>query len=272
MTTTQTETFDSTKDALLSMLREDTGRHMLDSGDHYGRHHEENQTRDITGEPPVTVDYSFGDILPSISTFHFLKDRLDYAPNVDTTLQEFLSERDVSHLAGMEAFAESEAFALDTGTPIDEIGGLYGEGDPMTVNTYNGECALDQTIQFVFVEAGGEAFVLLQIHGGCDVRGGYTRPRAFRVDAFDAAEMFDYARVTIHDPEANVHWDTDNAGYYWYENGLTAGANLEEYPMIEAEEIDGDPAGYAVENETIVVTGRNTALSPLTGAELEAYI
>jgi hypothetical protein len=55
--------------------------------------------------------------------------------------------------------------------------GLYGEGDPITVNTYNGEDLLSQILQFVYFTYNCEPHVLLQTHGGCDVRGGCCQRR-----------------------------------------------------------------------------------------------
>ena len=48
MTTTQTDT---TADRLAEMLQENTGRTILDSGDYYGRHWEQNQDADFQAQP-----------------------------------------------------------------------------------------------------------------------------------------------------------------------------------------------------------------------------
>ena len=52
-----------------------------------------------------------------------------------------------------------------------------------TINTYNGECDLSQTIQFVYV---GDTYdcdvIALSIHNGADVRGGYTDYKLFRIE------------------------------------------------------------------------------------------
>ena len=64
----------------------------------------------------------------------------------------------------------------------DKVTGLYGEGSPIEVNTYNGEDLLSQVIQFTLFRIDFTDYVALQIHGGCDVRGGYTAPRIFEVN------------------------------------------------------------------------------------------
>jgi hypothetical protein len=51
-----------------------------------------------------------------------------------------------------------------------------------TGNSYNEDNLLSGTVQYTCFELDGDSFVLLQIHGGCDVRGGYTAPQVFRTD------------------------------------------------------------------------------------------
>jgi hypothetical protein len=78
------------------------------------------------------------------------------------------------------------------------IGGIYGDGNPVTVNTYNNEDLLSQTIQFTYFEVEhGDAIVMLQIHGGCDVRGGYTAPKLFTLGGNSEYAIFDNAKAGI---------------------------------------------------------------------------
>ena len=48
-------------------------------------------------------------------------------------------------------------------------------------NTYNYASALSQVLQGTYVSINGKDYILLQIHGGCDVRGGYTDAKLFRL-------------------------------------------------------------------------------------------
>jgi hypothetical protein len=61
---------------------------------------------------------------------------------------------------------------------------------------------------------------MLQIHGGADVRGGYTAPHIF---AFKAREHeVDDFYLTDGDYFVSVgeeQWDTDNHGYHWHRDG-----------------------------------------------------
>jgi hypothetical protein len=76
------------------------------------------------------------------------------------------------------------------------------------VNSYNGECDLTQTIQFVEFEWGeyGDKYVLLQIHGGCDVRGGYSSPVAYKLRDY-VEGLYDW---NVRDYWCDVvSWDED---------------------------------------------------------------
>ena len=51
-------------------------------------------------------------------------------------------------------------------------------------NTYNGDSDLSQVLQGVWLEdQDGDTYLLLQIHGGADVRGGYTDAKLFKTDS-----------------------------------------------------------------------------------------
>jgi len=153
-----------TTEKLVSMLTENTGRSILDSGGAYGRNWERNQglTLDMWDNmPTATFDSRWGQ--GNINVYYWLKERLTYAPVMDRLFRIFSADSDESHLADAEAFAEH-----------------MGETRIESYNSYNWENYLSQDIQWVDFEYGGEAYVLLQIHGGCDARGGYTKPVVFK--------------------------------------------------------------------------------------------
>lgn len=49
------------------------------------------------------------------------------------------------------------------------------------VNTYNYDNNLDCTLQYSVIEIDGDQYLFLQIHGGADVRGGYTNVKMFKL-------------------------------------------------------------------------------------------
>lgn len=244
-TTTETPTTD---EVIVGMLTENTGSHFLDSGGAYGRAWERNQgttIEDWKARPEATLD-QWG--CYTLDVFHFLSDRLDYDPDLDALFGEFCDSREDTYwMQDMEDFPAWLA---------ENHGDEYGTSpDHCTINTYNNEDALSQTLQFTLFTLGEHSdaiygeFVLLQIHGGCDVRGGYTRPRVFRTCGEIA--LLDNARGTIvcsgptvdenqqildgvPGPSRENHvWDTEDAGYSWRDAGCSYPERLEDLPDLE---------------------------------------
>lgn len=205
----QDETPDA-KNVLQDLFQENTGRHMLDSGGAYGRNFEKNQEMDDLEKEktPLTFDVrEYGDngeieIIPSVSMFHFMLENADYnqtAHNATKIFKQFADRGDEnrSWLSEMTAFIEQH----DT-----------NNRDAHAVNTYNHEfCHTDQAVQFIpftvhhadpdhpeetqlEYDLHGE-YALLQVHGGCDIRGGYTVPIVLHMGVHGAAMI---TRVGSH--------------------------------------------------------------------------
>jgi len=290
------------------MLRENTGRHFLDSGDGYGRHHERNQSRDLESEPASVLSFRYGEISVTHSVFHWLRDRLEFDEEADDAFDGPF--RDECDPAGDKSWGElredfpawlarrrsrgdsastcdecddrdegRRACSCDCVAPTNEgpyqATGIYGDGEPITANSYNEESLLDQVILFTYFELrsgrggrggrGGRiaSYVILQIHGGCDARGGYTRPRVFVIDNDDELAIFDFRRATIFCSGNEAHWWSTDDGHHWYADGACgrgAGAQLEKYPIVETDD----------ETPTIRVLDDQTGLCPLCGSHLRA--
>jgi len=165
------------KSLLYKMLIENTGIHMMDSGGDNNRAWQRNQAKtlqDFQKEPTISYEID-GDTSEAIdltvSVFHYL-DRI------------------------LEIDDACEAFnAKPVNNWNSETYGLSKEGEQwlkrnhfvigQSFNTYNGESLLSQVLQYTLVskEMGdGEilSYVLLQVHGGADVRGGYTDAKLFK--------------------------------------------------------------------------------------------
>jgi len=182
------------------MLKENTGTHFLDSGGAYGRSWQQNQDRDFENEPELKVEaYEDNDISLFISTYHYLTNMLeitDESEKLNAKYQKFAAKSEESYLHDMEEFTS-------------RYQGAY------TTNTYNFENLLDQVLQYVTFEHEGEDYILLQIHGGCDVRGGYTKPQIFQLIGKD------YFIMRMNDVSCGNSkncWDSDDGGYHWYPN------------------------------------------------------
>ena len=219
----------ATEKIIDQMLRENTGTNMLDSGGVYGRSWERNQNRNFADEPEAVLD-EWGGV--TINLYHWLVDRLEYDFVIDKAMEKWgctEARIDDPWLEVLNEFPEEiESIGF-------QIGGIYGEGDPFIINTYNGEDALSQVILYHFgtltegvlhgsktslqaalsKEIDGRPFVILSIHGGCDVRGGYTQPRFFWLSGEDGTDIFNNAQLTLECCQCNARWDTENAGYRW---------------------------------------------------------
>lgn len=164
--------------SLWRQMTESTGADICDSGDAYGRGWQRNRrAHDLKARPPATIDLDFGPDSPdvSVSTFHRLSEELMCAPGMNRRFARFNQRFDPENARSWLDVAE--AFAEKVGRDV----GYY--------LSYNDEYSvLGQGVQFVsFVDdRSGSEYVLLQVHGGCDARAGYTRPVAYEVCEVDA--------------------------------------------------------------------------------------
>tara|TARA_R100001163_G_scaffold13681_1_gene12720 strand:+ start:247 stop:855 length:609 start_codon:yes stop_codon:yes gene_type:complete len=167
------------KQLIYEMLTESTGTHMLDSGGAYGRHWERNQRRSLTdfeNDKPETITEENGWIDRRVSVFHFLAGE-DSALELDYICKNFNDIQ--SGATDWNGDSEAWGVSLEAWDDLTE-GNEIVEG--RTFNTYNGDSDLSQTLQGGWLTINGEEYVLLQIHNGCDVRGGYTDAKLFKCD------------------------------------------------------------------------------------------
>ncbi|MEM3390190.1 MAG: hypothetical protein QXI42_11255 [Thermoproteota archaeon] len=191
------------------MLTENTGAHVLDSGGAYGRHWERNRrVSDFRRLPPFEVDcYSSDEISFTLNLFHYLTtflERDQVALDLERRLYEFAElpeNRGLAWLTVMEKFARE----------CCEDYSVYGPW-----NSYNWENLLSQVIQGITLENDDSTYWILQVHNGCDVRGGYTRPRVFKVKDFEAALA---AQSDVNAGCGCMTAYSDDCGYHWYGDG-----------------------------------------------------
>lgn len=200
MTETETETRNytgvTTGQIVAEMLKENTGRGLCDSGDAYGRNWQRNAARDFAAGPVVSCTWRtwrkegepHGVPEPdtTISLYHWMVGCLEFDPEMQARLDAFVANEDVedeSWLGIQEMFAEHEHAA-----------GLH-EREPNTINTYNDPDSwhCSQVLQYVEVYAEDRqepSHLIVSVHGGCDVRGGYTAPKCFklRVEYYEALD------------------------------------------------------------------------------------
>lgn len=169
---------------LYNMFIENTGIHMLDSGMSNNRHWQQNQKLkidDFVNREMVTYNKEYD--YHSVDTFQFLYNALNVDKDTDELnklFDEFINReenKDECYLTNMYDFV-SELIQKD-----------YDKID----NTYNFNETLNQDFQFGIFEYNNNEYVILQIHNGCDVRGGYTKPYIFKID--DGSDIIPYDEI-----------------------------------------------------------------------------
>lgn len=162
-----------TKQNIYEMLTTDTGKHMLDSGGAYGRHHEKNTSKSLKDFEDEAGVEAHKDGMYTISVFHYLANQL----MMDERCIEFNRlnvgcEKWDGELDLYGVCKKAEDYLCDN----------FENEIRKPFNSYNDESNLSQVIQGAYVELNGDFYVFLQIHQGCDVRGGYTDARLFKID------------------------------------------------------------------------------------------
>lgn len=281
--------FTRTQRMLASMLRENTGASILDSGSAYGRQWQKNLVKPFWEEPATTLEVRVyngkAEFNVTHNVFHWLSEVCDYSRSMTKRMRRLGKREDLWGMQLAERFPE---YLAEQGC---EVGGIYGEGEPVTVNTYNGEDLLSQVLQYVFFRCDETDYVALQIHGGCDVRGGYTEPVVFEVSDDSGLGIFDNARAGIvpdwkevqvvqaerdaqgvlfgdsTDEPDEINWSTDD-GCHWYFQGSCGlsydSKQLDKMPAIEIQDRSEWVRG------TVCVLPDRTALCPFTGCTLRA--
>ncbi len=163
---------DKLREVIFGMLKTDTGTHMLDSGGANGRAWQRNANKtidDFEAEPLVTGTKEDGQ---TISLFHYLTGHAGLS--LDALCDEYNAMPCEDWDGGIYGVSAAQAKWLEA-KGLKELEGF---------NSYNGEQYLSQVIQGTYLSSDGTDipdYVLLQIHQGADVRGGYTDAKLFRV-------------------------------------------------------------------------------------------
>ena len=229
MTLTIQKTTSNTKELIFSMLTENTGVHMCDSGGDKGRMWQRNANKcvaDFEAEPQELYQYDpkYNEIYRTVSVFHYLTHNLE----VDDIAFEF-----------NELNTDAEDYDADC---KEDDASLYGvsfnawlnlvKDNEVEVssswNTYNGESDLSQILQGANLLINEEHYVLIQIHGGADARGGYTDAKLFKCGDHMDGMIHEYLREYSDNYEILEELEyIDSMVDYWDESIIYTGKELE---------------------------------------------
>lgn len=261
---------DKIQKVILDMLMHNTGIAMMDSGGGEGRMWQRNAKRDITKDEPVTVElpeawYTLTDSKGAfVRRDRTIEDLAPYRKDGDTVTHEKPVSDEIELTVSLYHYLP-EVLELDelceefNAMPVDDWDGeAYGvskageewlKAHGLTIgdawNTYNGENYLSQVLQGanVYTEDTKSNFeyppyVLLQVHGGADVRGGYTDAKLFKMTGEGFINPTPYVSATLTRASGEtVELETSYHGHkFATENGesveILAGDKIEASLMI----------------------------------------
>ena len=197
-----------TEQVIYNMLTENTGIHFLDSGMANGRHWQKNQVKtleDFKNEDYVQYDKDYG---ITLSLFHHRDQALrynhelneDYIKHLKDKYKDNWPEFDNRH--GLESYFEGDTWIKSNYWSRCTPGKLNFE------NSYNCDSVLSQEILLAWIgDIYDNDFIAISIHGGADVRGGYTGFKFFDMDQ-DQVFNFDYSYW--NDPETLEYYLNEN--------------------------------------------------------------
>jgi len=228
-TKTQTQkTTSNVNELVYSMLTENTGTHFLDSGGTNGRMWQRNESKclqDFEDEQPESYQYAAdsNEIYRTVSVYHYLTHNLE----IDNICFRFNNLN-----------TEPKDWEADTNTDVSIYGVSLEAWDYLTEfnevevyrswNTYNGESDLSQILQGANLIINDEHYVLIQIHGGADARGGYTDAKLFKCGDHLDGMIHEYLREYADSYEILEELEyIDSMTDYWNESKVYKGKELE---------------------------------------------
>ena len=213
---------------IYSMLVENTGTHFLDSGFSNGRMWQRNQNKTIDDfynedEERYEFDERYNELERNVSVFHYLTNNHEINEicedfnKLNTNPKNWDCEEDVYGVS-KEAWKDLQLSALSLGSEVEIL---------HTFNTYNYDSDLSQVLQGSHLEIDGEFYTLIQIHGGADVRGGYTDAKLLKKGSYmDDCQIHEHLQDYIY--ELSDELEYINHIYNPETNELYKGKQLEQ--------------------------------------------
>jgi len=220
-------TTSNVNELVYSMLTENTGTHFLDSGGTNGRMWQRNESKclqDFEDEQPETYQYDakYNEIYRSVSVYHYLTHNLE----INDICFEFnaLNTEPKDWLAdNPDVFIYGVSFAA-----WEYLTEFYDVEVQRSWNTYNGESDLSQILQGANLIINDEHYILIQIHGGADARGGYTDAKLFKCGDHMDGMIHEYLREHLdsYDIQEELEYINEMTDY-WNESKIYKGKELE---------------------------------------------
>ena len=229
MNTHTQKTTSNVNELVYSMLTENTGKHFLDSGGTDGRMWQRNANKclqDFENEAAETYQYcsKYNEIYRNVSVYHFLTNDLQ----IDNICFEFnnLNTAPKDWKADCKE-DKASIYGVSVNAWLDLISNNEVEVS-RSWNTYNGESDLSQILQGANLTINDEEYILIQIHGGADARGGYTDAKLFKCGEYLDGMIHEYLREYADSCEILDELDyIESMSDYWDESKVYEGAELD---------------------------------------------
>jgi len=223
-TKTQNTKTSNVNELVYSMLIENTGTHFLDSGGANGRMWQRNANKclqDFEDEQPQSYQYDpkYNEIYRNVSVYHYLTNDLQ----IDNICFEFneLNTAPKDWEGGEDVYGVSVA-------AWDYLTEFYDVEVQRSWNTYNGDSDLSQILQGANLTINDEEYILIQIHGGADARGGYTDAKLFKCGEHMDGMIHEYLREYADSYEIQEELDyIESMVDYWDNSKVYKGKELD---------------------------------------------
>ena len=169
-------------------------------------------------EAYVRKDGEF-DLIATIDTEEFIVNNLEENKELQTEYDNFREDHDMP-----DAYHSAEEFAKHKGGK-----GIFGEGEPIVLNTCNEESLLSDVLQLVYWTDDNGEHVILERHLGGDLRGNYGPQQAY--DATQEQGVFFHANGLISCQDCSEEWITNDAFHWSNKNELK---DLQDYKASDS--------------------------------------
>ena len=147
------------------------------------------------------VSYNF-----TVSSYQFCLQNLNYNHKLTKAFRKFAYKKDEQ----ANSWFENVHNWVEKLKENESVTGLYGDGDSFTVNTYNEETDLSDTLWYHYMTLNDEQVIIMMAHQGGDVRGNYSSPYVFNLSYGDY-EFFSHGRDSM--------MIGCKEGHRWYKEG-----------------------------------------------------
>jgi len=228
------------KELIYTMLLENTGTNFLDSGGTNGRNWQRNQGKTLEyfeNSPSAYLEvyqYSSGEyeLSPTVSLYHHLKHclELDEVCNKFNSIQ--VNNWDSEEFWGVSSEGQQYLNSLDYLIRSEQF------------NSYNWNSIYSQGFIGTILDIDSELYALIQIHGGCDIRGGYTDAKLFKLTYDEYCLYCDNCGFSVENEEGEL-LTLDYYGEWIVDGTLPEKGYLKKFGELAGEGIiEGEYFGY----------------------------